>query len=243
MMFFMRNMITSTTLRNIHKRYDATSFSLHIDKLEFHNRNIHVIVGPNGSGKSTLLRLVGLLDKPDDGEILFNNKDVIFKNNGHERLRKRIGFVMQNPYLFNMDVFSNVALGLKIRKYPRNEIVSKVKDMLATLKIQHLARRNVKYLSRGEYQKVAIAQILVLGSDLILMDEPVANIDAESTLSIEETLKDIQRRFSPIVIMTTHSLNQAYRMSSDIISIKEGRIVDFVPSETGHVFQHEFGIT
>lgn len=220
--------ICSVTLKNVRKRYHPAHFTLHINNLEFRNRNIHVIVGPNGSGKSSLLKLIALLDKPDEGGILFNGKDTFLNHGGRNRLRKSIGFVMQNPYLFNMNVFENVALGLQMRKYPRNEIVSKVKNIVSSLRIQHLAERRVKYLSRGEYQKVAIAQVLVLEPEIILMDEPAANIDAQSTLSIEEAVKNIQKNFNSIIIMTTHSLTQAYRISPEIISIREGRIVDFV---------------
>lgn len=221
-------MISSVRLKNIHTQYRPTNFSLNIENLEFHNRHIQVIVGPNGSGKSTLLKLIALLDKPDEGGILFNNRDVFLKNNLTLELRKKMGFIMQNPYLFNTTVFENVALGLKIRRYSKDETISKVKSMLATLKIERLAKMRVKYLSRGEYQKVAIAQVLVLEPEIILIDEGVANIDAQSTLSIEETMKDIQKKFNSVMIMTTHSLPQAYRISPEVISIREGRIIDFV---------------
>ena len=221
-------MILSVQLKNIRKRYSSADFALEINKLEFGNRNIHVIVGPNGSGKSTLLKLIALFERPDEGNVLFNHQDVFLNNNGRDGWRKRIGFVMQDPYLFNADVFENVALGLKIRRYPRNELVYKVEDILTRLKIQHLAKRKVKYLSRGEYQKAAIAQALVLEPEIVLMDEPAANIDAQTTLSIEETIKNIQRKLNSIIIITTHSLTQAYRMSSEIISIREGKVVDFI---------------
>lgn len=222
-------MMVSVGLKDIRKRYKSTGFTLHVDDMELESHNINVIVGPNGSGKSTLLKIIALLDKPDKGRVLFNNSSGVFlENNGREGLRKKIGFLMQNPYLFDMDVFSNIALGLKMRRRSKNEIVSKVKNILATLKIGHLAPRRVKDLSRGEYQKVAIAQVLVLGPEVILMDEPAANIDAQSTLNIEDAVRDIQGRLNSIIIMTTHSLTQAYRMSPDIISMREGKIADFV---------------
>jgi len=212
-------MIDLIKLQNIRKIHHSSDFTLHIDDLEFSNRNIHAILGPNGSGKSTLLKIIALLEKPDEGKILFNN-------NGHPLLRRKIGFLMQTPYLFNMSVFENIALGLKIRKYPRHEIISKVNAMLTTLRIQHLAKRSIKDLSRGEYQKVSIAQVFVLEPEIILMDEPAANIDKQSTLFIEEALKDIHQKINSIIIMTTHSLTQACRVSPEIISIKGGRVVD-----------------
>ncbi len=224
--------ITSIELKNIHKRHDAARFILHIERLEFNNRNINVITGANGSGKSTLLKLIGLLEGADEGSVLFNGTAACYDRSGCRALRKRIGFVMQNPYLFNMNVFENIALGLRIRKYQAKEIVSKVNKIMFELNIAHLAGRRIKGLSRGEYQKVAIAQVLVLEPDIILMDEPAANIDRESVLSMEDTVKSIQRRSGSIIIMTTHSPAQACRMSPDIISIRNGKIVDSIYEET-----------
>ncbi len=221
-------MISSLKLKQVRKQYGSGQFALNIDNLEFHNRSIQVIVGPNGSGKSTLLNLIAFLDTPDQGNILLEGRPVPPGNNGLNKLRKRIGFIRQSPYLFNLDVFENVALGLKLRKVPKTEIISKVNNMLSTLKIAHLTSRSVKSLSRGEYQKVAIAQVLVIESEIILMDEPAANIDRQSTLSIEETIKNFQKKFKALIIMTTHSLTQAYRISPDIISLGEGKIIDFV---------------
>jgi len=223
-------MIDSIRLKDIRKKYPLADFTLHIDDLELKNHHIHAIVGSNGSGKSTLLKLISLLDKPQEGRILFNNRDVFPGpgRNGHGRLRRNIGFLTQTPYLFNLDVFENVALGLRIRKYPRDEIISRVGDVLETLNIRHLAGRRPRHLSRGEHQKVAIAQVIVLEPEVILMDEPAANIDAQSILSIEEAIRAIQKKINSMIIMTTHSLTQANRVSPDIISIKEGRVVDFV---------------
>ncbi len=216
------------TLRNIRKKYHQANFDLDIVQLDFSHDKIHVIVGPNGSGKSTLLKIIALLEKPARGKILFNNSDVSSNTRMKECFQKRTGFITQNPYLFNMDVFENVALGLKLRKHSRKEIENRVTGILQTLEIQHLSKRTVRDLSKGEYQKAAIAQILVLEPKIILMDEPMSNIDAKSTCVIEKAIKSIQKRIHATVIMTTHSLNHAYRLSSDIISIRDGRIVDFV---------------
>lgn len=215
-------------LRNIRKKYHQAHFDLDIVQLDFPDDQIHVIVGPNGSGKSTLLKIIALLEKPDRGNMRYINWDVSSGARMQAWYQKQIGFIMQNPYLFNMDVFENIALGLRLRKHPRKEIMTKVSHILKIFEIQHLSKRKVRDLSKGEYQKVAIAQILVLEPKIILMDEPMSNIDAQSTYIIEEAIKKIQKRIQSTVIMTTHSLNQAYRLSSDIVSLKDGRIVDFV---------------
>ena len=133
-------MINSIRLENITKRYNSSNFSLDMKDLHFQNGHIHIITGPNGSGKSTLLNLLGFLDKPDKGNILVDGESV--SSNSHNNgLRKKIGFIRQSPYLFNDNVRENIALGLKIRRYPRDEIVSKVSDILAELKIEHLKHR------------------------------------------------------------------------------------------------------
>jgi molybdopterin-binding protein len=220
-------MINTIELKNITKSFlpQSDPFSLKIGCLELGNEDINVIVGPNGCGKSTLLNLIAGVESPDKGSIFFNGDDNRINKNG---LRRKKGFLMQRHYLFNMSVFENVALGLKIRKCAKEEIGSKVRKMLAALKIDHLASRNIKNLSGGERQRVAIAQIIVLDPQIILMDEPTANIDAQNVFFIEKLIKDIHKRYKPFVIITTHSFSQAYRISPDIISMSGGKIIDFI---------------
>ncbi|UCD15219.1 MAG: ABC transporter ATP-binding protein [Candidatus Omnitrophota bacterium] len=214
-------MIHSVTLKNIVKIYNPGLFSLKVDKLNLTNDRIHVINGPNGSGKSTLLNLISTIEKPDKGSVLFNNEPL----NG---LGKKIGVLMQKHYLFNLTVFENVALGLKLRNYPRSKITPAVTKMMQKLKISHLSDRGVKTLSGGERRRVSIAQILVLTPRILLMDEPTSNIDAQNIFAIEEAIKQIHKKFAPLTIITTHCLNQAFRLSSNIISITDGKITDFL---------------
>lgn len=215
-------MISTIEFRDITKKFSSNPFLLKIDSLKLCNENINVIVGHNGCGKSTLLNLIAGVDTPDKGGIFFNNNGRCMKEN---ELRVEKGFLTQGHYLFNTSVFENVALGLKIRKREKNEIASKVKGMLKNLKINHLADRNIVNLSGGERQRTAIAQILVLEPGIIIMDEPTANIDARNVFFIEGLIKDMHKRYKPLIIITTHSFSQAYRMSADIISMSGGKIV------------------
>ncbi|MFH1593825.1 MAG: ABC transporter ATP-binding protein [Candidatus Omnitrophota bacterium] len=216
--------IASITLQNIYKRNDPSDFTLRVKRLEFDSRGVHVIVGANGSGKSTFLKLLSGLTNKDQGSIVFNRTHRSRYNRDLRGIQKRIGFVMQNPYLFNTTVFENVALGLKIRGVSKRETSSRVNNTLKKMMIGHLSKRRSRYLSRGESQKVAIAQVLVFEPNVILMDEPTANIDRESTMLIEGLIKDLQRRDNSIVIITTHSLSQARRLSEKAISIREGEV-------------------
>lgn len=219
-------MTYSLNFKNIAKNYPAGSFSLKIDALTLTNQQLHVIRGPNGSGKSTLLNLIANVEQPDSGCVLFNEDNLPFDNK--KELRRRTGYLTQYPYLFNMTVFENVVLGLKLRNYKKDKIAKKTEKIMSALEINHLRNRNVKNLSGGERQRIALAQILVLSPKILLMDEPTANIDTQSILTIEETLKTIHKNHAPLIIITTHSLNQAYRLSSNIISMVEGRITDFL---------------
>lgn len=225
-------------LKDVRKKYKPLGFSLEVDNLEFNNVGIHAIVGSNGSGKSTLIKIISLLDRPDSGSIVLRAIDGRRFCGDRDRMgfRNKIGVVMQSPYLFNMDVLGNIGLGMKVRGYAREAIYKKSNKIMSALSIGHLAKRRVSELSGGEYRKVAIAQILALEPALMLMDEPTSGIDQESLLLIEEAIKKIQRETGSIVIMTTHSLPQAHRMSGDIIFIKDGRILkyDIKDLSTGH---------
>ncbi|MBU1122866.1 MAG: ABC transporter ATP-binding protein [Candidatus Omnitrophota bacterium] len=215
-------MIHSITLKNIRKAYDSGEFSLKIESLTLKNDRIHVIRGPNGCGKSTLLNLIANIEKPNAGNVLFNNEKLF------TGLNKKIGFLTQKHYLFNTSVFENVALGLKLRNYPKPEITSKVTKTLSMLNINHLADRNVKNLSGGERQRTALAQVLVFSPQILLLDEPTANVDTYNIFAIEEALKMFYNQRKPLMIISTHSLNQAYRLSSNTISMNEGKIIDFL---------------
>lgn len=225
-------------LKDIRKVYKPLGFSLAVDNLEFNNVGIHAIVGSNGSGKSTLIRIISLLNRPDSGSIVYRAADGrrFYGDRDRGGFRKEIGVVMQSPYLFNTDVLGNIGLGMKIRGYTREAIYEKSNAVMSALNIGHLAKRRVNELSGGEYRKVAIAQILAIEPALMLMDEPTSGIDEDSLLLIEETIKKTQRETGSIVIMTTHSLPQAHRMSGDIIFIKDGRILkyDIKDLSTGH---------
>lgn len=217
-------MIKSIKLKNVYKKYNTGNFVLDISHLEFKNHSINVLVGPNGSGKTTLLKLISLLERPDKGKILFNEKNILSGKND-KVLRKNIGFIMQNPYLFNRSVYDNVALGLKLRKYPFKEIKLKVNEILTYFQIEHLASKNIKYLSGGEHQKVAIAQVLVLKPEVLLMDEATANIDKQSRVLIEKMIKQLHSKSNTLIIMTTHSSEQAFRMPHEIILLEDGRLI------------------
>ncbi len=188
--------------------------------LTLNGNKIIVLLGVNGAGKSTLMRILAGLENADDGTILFNNQ----KTNAKE-LRRVSTLVFQKTAMFTMNVYNNLSYGLKIRKVPNQEIERRVPEALAAVRLSDFEKRRAKKLSGGEQQRIALARAFLLDSNVLLLDEPTANLDPNSALIIEKAIvskKSSQR----IIIMATHNLNQARRMADEIVHIHNGEIVE-----------------
>ncbi len=203
---------------------------LEIDSLSFENGKIYAIVGPNGSGKTTLIHILNLLDKPDEGIILFRGKD-IRRHSKQDilRIRRRMTLVHQKPFLFQTTVFNNVAYGLKIRAASTNSYESRAKKALAMVGLSDFEKRNAHHLSGGEAQRVVIARALAIEPEILFLDEPTSNIDMRHIDVIERIIKKINQEMNTTVIFTTHDLSQAYRLADEMISLLDGKIVPHVP--------------
>ncbi len=203
---------------------------LDIDSLSFENSKIYAIVGPNGSGKTTLIHILNLLDKPDEGIILYRGKD--FRKHSKPdmlKIRRKMTLVHQKPFLFQTTVFNNVAYGLKLRDASANSYESKIKSALAMVGLSDFDKRNAHQLSGGEAQRVVIARALAIEPEILFLDEPTANIDLRHIDVIERITKKINREMKTTVIFTTHDLSQAYRLADEIISLLDGKIVPHMP--------------
>lgn len=196
-----------------------------LDKISFKVRrgDLFVILGPSGSGKTTLLRILGLLESPTSGFVLFDGELVDFKKDNLQ-LRRKIGFVFQQPILFNMSVFDNVAYPLKIRGFSKTDIRERVKEVLELLKISGLKDKSALSLSGGEAQRVALAQTLVYEPALLLLDEPTSNLDPRNASIIEEVLLRINKERKTTIIMATHNVFQAEKLANSIAILKMGKI-------------------
>ena len=206
---------------------NLAEFSLTIESCRFEKGLIYAVTGPNGCGKTTLLNLLSLVDRPSKGEVVFNGERVDFDN--LDQLlshRRRIGYLMQNPYLFNMNVYDNISYGLKIRALLRKDVREQVERIMDRLLLTHLAKRSAHNLSGGEAQRVALARTLVLDVDVFLMDEPTANVDQRNIHVVEALITELNKERNVTVILTTHSLDQAYRMSRNLVSVVDGKISD-----------------
>jgi len=203
---------------------------LDIDYLNFREGGIYSLVGPNGSGKTTLLNILNLLLKPDRGKIFYFNQEVNWAlPDKLLELRRQMTLVEQIPYLFNTTVWNNLAFGLRIRKVSpqvRQERINRVLNLVGLSDFQH---RKVNQLSGGEIKRVAIARVLVLEPKILFLDEPTASIDQRYIDITEKIIKRINQQLKTTVLITTHDLSQAYRLSQEVISLVGGKIVREVP--------------
>jgi tungstate transport system ATP-binding protein len=186
---------------------------------------ILAFIGPTGAGKTTLLRLMDLLDKPASGRIFFRDVDVTDSEKVRLETRRRMSFVLQKPIVFNMNVQDNVAYSLRWRRMDKRQTRKKVGEILETVGMSDYAGRNARTLSGGEMQRVAIARAIITEPEVLLLDEPTANLDPVSASKIEDLIADIIKKENITVVMNTHDMVQGQRLANRISVIVNGEIV------------------
>ena len=195
-----------------------------VDEVSFKIRDgeFFFILGSSGCGKTTLLRLIAGFYTPEGGTLRFGDREV----NNVPPNRRNTGMVFQNYALWpHMTVFDNVAYGLKVRKLSTDEIRDEVENILETVRMEEYAQRFPNQLSGGQQQRVALARALVIKPDILLMDEPLSNLDAKLRLEMREEIKQIQRETNVTALYVTHDQNEAMAMADRIAVMKDGRIV------------------
>ncbi|MES0350945.1 MAG: ATP-binding cassette domain-containing protein, partial [Desulfobacteria bacterium] len=177
---------------------------LNIDYLAIPRRSIIGLTGPNGSGKSTLLRILGFLEDPMRGEVIFEGKPCSSRHNG---IRRKVTLLPQEPYLLKRSVHANVAYGLKVRgrRNTGDRVAQALK--LVGLSPERFGQRSWHELSGGEAQRVALAARLILRPEVLLLDEPTANLDAESTKQIKEASLAARRDWGATLVIANHDMN------------------------------------
>jgi tungstate transport system ATP-binding protein len=186
---------------------------------------VFALIGPTGAGKTTLLRIIDLLEVPAAGEIYFDGNCI--PHSGKERLeiRRRMSFIQQKPQVFNLSVYDNVACGLRWRGEKGNRIAEKVDHILEMVGLEGYKNRKARTLSGGEAQRVALAMSLVLEPEVLLLDEPTANLDPMSTAKIEQLISHIARQHNTTMIMATHDMSQGQQLAGRIGVLLDGRLV------------------
>jgi len=210
-------------LEDVTKNYgDVTA----LDHVSFKVRQgeIFTIAGPNGSGKTTMLRIMAFIDTPTNGEIHYKGVKVDEENKS--QIRTKCTMVFQKTALFNTTVYKNIAYGLKLRGFSKKEIDERVKDVLDLVKLDGYEKRLAKKLSGGEQQRVSLARALVLDTELLLLDEPTANLDPKNMSIIEETVSRVNRERKNTVVMATHNLFQAETITKRAALLLGGKIVE-----------------
>lgn len=214
--------MTYAHLKNIAVSYDqGKSYVLENFNLEIQEGELLSLLGPSGCGKSTSLRAIAGFVPIDKGQFYLEEKDMS-KSPVHER---DFGFVFQNYALFpHMTVFENVAFGLKIRKMNDGEIKKAVHEMLEIVDIEELADRYPSQLSGGQRQRVALARALVIRPKLLLLDEPLSNLDAKLRLQMRHEIRRIQKQLGITTIFVTHDQEECFAISDRVAVMNQGKI-------------------
>jgi len=192
--------------------------------LRIERGEVFAVIGPTGAGKTTLLRLIDLLDLPASGRIYFDSTDVTRSGKARLEARRRMAFVLQKPVVFNMSVYANIAYGLKWRDNKSSHYHKKVDKVLEMVDLTAYKSRNARTLSGGEAQRVAIARAIISEPEVLLLDEPTANLDPVSTAKIETVISNI-RRHQTTIIMATHDMSQGQRLADRVSVLLNGEIV------------------
>lgn len=210
-------------VEDLHKRFSEREILAGIN-LRVDSGEVHAIIGPSGAGKSTLLRIINLLDEPDAGSVRLDGTD-IHRTSGSERLaiRRRMAMLFQNPAVFNTTVRANIATGLRFRGLSKERIGDRVEEALSFIDMEGYGDRRATTLSGGEQQRVALARAMVTGPDLLLLDEPTANLDPVATARIEELVRRYNRESGTTVILSTHDMMQGQRLSDRLSVMMDGR--------------------
>lgn len=192
--------------------------------LRIEQGEIFAIIGPTGAGKTTLLRLIDLLDIPSSGRVYFDGIDTTKSAMGRLEVRRRMSFVLQKPIVFNTSVYDNIAYGLKWRGVGKGDIHHRVDSILEVVGLSEYRNRKACTLSGGEVQRVAIARAIAVEPEVLLLDEPTANLDPISTSKIEELITSINRQYHTTIMMATHDMSQGQRLADRVGVLLNGEI-------------------
>ena len=211
------------SLQNVTKNFRSSKIIKAIS-LEFKKGHITCLLGSSGSGKTTLLRLIAGLEKADRGEILINKKlaskgsDIIIPPS-----KREIGFIFQDLALWpHLSVYENIALGLELKKSKNTK--EKILEILDFFGIPEQQNKYPDQLSGGQQQLVAIARSLVLEPKVLLMDEPLANLDVKLKTKIRNKIKELRDKFSLSIIYVTHDHHEAFLLADEIVVIHDGKV-------------------
>ena len=189
--------------------------------LDIKDKEFITLLGPSGCGKTTTLRLIAGFLEPDSGDILFEDKII----NGVPAYKRQVNTIFQRYALFpHLNVYENIAFGLRVKKMPEKEIKEKVEEMLNLVNLKGLEKRNINTLSGGQQQRIAIARAIANHPKVLLLDEPLAALDLKLRKDMQKELKKIQEQLGITFIFVTHDQEEALTMSDRVVVMDNGKI-------------------
>jgi iron(III) transport system ATP-binding protein len=212
-------------VRNLTKRFGPLEVVNRVD-LAIQEGELFTLLGPSGCGKTTLLRLIAGFYVPDEGEVYFDERRV----NDVPPHERGIGMVFQNYALWpHMTVFENAAYGLKLQNIGRSEIAAQVMSVLEKVKLTGLGDRYPGQLSGGQQQRVALARALVLNPKILLLDEPLSNLDAKIRIQVRAEIRKLQKELGITTVYVTHDQEEALTLSDRIAVFNQGKVLQVGP--------------
>ena len=216
-------------LEGVGKVYGAREVC-HVDHLEIPRGSIMVLMGPSGAGKSTLLRLMGFLEPATSGQVIFGDHSYFDGQAPPLEVCRRVTMVFQTPVFFKGTVEQNVAYGLRLRGEPNAR--TRVREMLEAVGLTHLAAMKMGSVSAGEAQRVAIARALIFDPEVLLLDEPTANLDPQNVALVEELVANAVNEHGTTVVLVTQNVFQAKRVAHQGGFMLDGVLVEVGPPDT-----------
>jgi tungstate transport system ATP-binding protein len=211
------------SIDQITKTYNGRTV-LDIKNLLIQPGEILTLVGPSGAGKSTLLRLLNFLEPPTQGKIHFHQAEFSAEMEMPLNLRQKVTMVFQRPMLLKRSIYANINLGLTLRGIDHTK--ERVMAALEEVGLAHLAQQNAGTLSGGEAQRVALARAMVIQPEVLLLDEPTANLDPYNVGLIETIVLHLNQSHQTTLVMVTHNVFQAKRLAQRVVFLLDGKVIE-----------------
>ncbi len=210
-------------IRNICKSFGSKEVLKNVN-LAINRGEIFALLGPSGAGKTTLLRILDFFEKPKSGQVVFDGMQLNFHD--AKKIRKKMSLLFQTPAVFNASVFDNVAYGLKVRGIDKMIIGKKVGDALKIVGLSGMEKQRARTLSGGEAQRMAFARAIVYEPEILLLDEPTANLDPANVAKIEEIIRRIKNDLGTTIVIATHNIPQVKRIADRAGILLNGELIE-----------------
>jgi tungstate transport system ATP-binding protein len=212
-------------ISNLQKDYNKRTV-LNINKLNIQKGQITSLIGPSGAGKSTFLHLLNNIELPTKGTIQLEKYKYPENGKVDIEIRRQMSMVFQKPIVFDKNVYDNIAYGLMIRKVSKTVIREQVEELADKIGLKDMLKNNARTLSGGEMQRVALARAIIRKPRVLFMDEATTNLDPSNVLIIEDLVRYVNNSYKTSVIIATHNMHQAKRLSNQTVFLLNGELVE-----------------